>query len=372
MTKNNLLVYVCATRGQVQEWIQILPLGKVELVDSRAPFEVTRPDLNRIISKFTADGLDLVVDYEHQSLGDGKAPAAGWIKELQVRIAGGAPALQDGLYARVEWTAEGQRLIEAGEYKYYSPVITLNPETRRPLALMHAALTNTPAITKLAPLLAAKYGEGGEEEILVLGSQARTPAPQQQEEATAMLKKLIAKLGLPPETTEDQVLALVAERVQEAVALKVQVAVLPQIAQVLALKADASVSEIIGTIKGLKGNQDRLATVETELLALKQAQSLREAEAAVDAAIMAKKITPAMREIKLKQAQRDLAEFKAEMTVAPVILATDPLKPPKGGGGKDGLDAEQLSLCATTGIKPEAFKASREQLIEQGLLREEG
>ncbi|MFH1091858.1 MAG: hypothetical protein V1742_09865, partial [Pseudomonadota bacterium] len=81
---------------------------------------------------------------------------------------------------------------------------------------------------------------------------------------------------------------------------------------------------------------------------------------------------PAMREIKLKQAQRDLAEFKAEMAVAPVILAEGNLKPPKGGGGKDGLDADQLALCATTGIKPEAFKASREQLIEQGLLRGEG
>jgi len=266
----------------------------------------------------------------------------------------------DGLWGRVEWTPQAVEYLKNREYRYFSPVLRLDPATRRPTDLMHLGLTNVPAIRDLLPLV-AKHAQN---------SPADSPAPQQQEEATAMLTKLIAKLGLPPETTEEQALALVAQRFQEAVALKMQAAVLPEIATVLALKADASVSEIMGTVKGLKGNQDRLATVETELLALKQTQTLNEATAEVDAAIAAKKITPAMREIKLKQAQRDLAEFKAEMAVAPVILAEN-LKPAKDGG-KDGLDAEQLALCISTGIKPEVFKASREQLIEQGLLRGEG
>ena len=174
MTKDSLLIYVCATGGQAPEWIQILPLGKVELRDSRRPFEVNQADLEAIIAKFKADGLDLVVDYEHQSLGGDKAPAAGWIKELQAR--------DDGLYARVEWTAAARQHIEAQEYRYYSPVLKLEPKTRRPLALMHAALTNTPAMTQLAP---APGGEdaggdaGARAEILILAAADTAKAAQE-------------------------------------------------------------------------------------------------------------------------------------------------------------------------------------------------
>lgn len=385
MTKTGLVAL--AADGKLPEWIMILPLGEVELADGREPFRVDLTAAESIVQRFKAGGVDLVIDYEHQSLAGERAPAAGWIKELQAR--------PDGLWGRVEWTSQGSEYLKNREYRYFSPVLRLDPETRRPTALLQLGLTNTPAIRRLPPLVAKLIDQCVEEALEAgkispaqrswaleycgrdpVGFQAFVAqAPkltQQQEEATAMLKKLIAMLGLPPENTEDQVLALVVERVQEAVALKQQTAVLPEIATVLALKTDASVSEIIGTIKGLKGNQDRLAAVETELTALKAARALDEAEAAVDAAIVAKKITPAMREIKLKQAQRDLAEFKAEMAVAPVILSKGGLKLPKGSEGKDGLSPDELAVCKQAGIKPEAFKASREQLIEQGLLRGEG
>jgi phage I-like protein len=89
-----------------------------------------------------ATRLLVVVDYEHQTLSGHKAPAAGWIKELTAR--------DDGLWARVAWTDAARGHLAAREYRYFSPVLRLEPETRRPLALLHAALTNTPAINGLA------------------------------------------------------------------------------------------------------------------------------------------------------------------------------------------------------------------------------
>lgn len=155
------LVYVCQDQGRAPEWVRLLPLGRVELRDGREWFEVGPADLERLIAKFRDEGVDLVVDYEHQTLRGGKAPAAGWIKDLEAR--------DDGLWARVEWTEEARRHIEAGEYRYYSPVVRLAADTRRPLALLHVGLVNDPAIKDLTPLLAAKYGEAAAE-VLVLAS----------------------------------------------------------------------------------------------------------------------------------------------------------------------------------------------------------
>ena len=49
-------------------------------------------------------GVDLVVDYEHQTLKGVEAPAAGWVKELK---------LEDGnIVAVVEWTPRGSGVSE--------------------------------------------------------------------------------------------------------------------------------------------------------------------------------------------------------------------------------------------------------------------
>lgn len=146
------------------EWLRILPLGRVELVDRREPLEVDAESLTAMVSDFQARGVDLVIDYEHQSLQGERAPAAGWIKELAAR--------EDGLWARVEWTPQAQEYLRNREYRYFSPVLRLDPETRKPLVLMQVALTNVPAIKRLPPLvakcggdpLAAKSLEEGEKE----------------------------------------------------------------------------------------------------------------------------------------------------------------------------------------------------------------
>src|SRR5690606_40136635 len=75
-------------------------------------------DAEAVLTAFAENGIDLPIDYEHQSLAaDDKAgpvPAAGWIKALEVR---------DGaLWGRVQWTPRAAELIAAREYRYLSPV----------------------------------------------------------------------------------------------------------------------------------------------------------------------------------------------------------------------------------------------------------
>ena len=105
-----------------------------------------------VIARFNAEGMPLLLDYEHQTLttefNGQPAPASGWGRNLQL--------LDDGLYVEVEWTERAKVMIQAGEYKFISPVFTFDAKTGAVLKLLHAALTNYPALTDMRPV-AAKH-----------------------------------------------------------------------------------------------------------------------------------------------------------------------------------------------------------------------
>src|SRR5574340_645355 len=66
MTEIDLLAL--AADGQLPEWIRVLPLGRVNLAYGRGGFEVDQAAMETIVQEFKNRGLDLVIDYEHQSL----------------------------------------------------------------------------------------------------------------------------------------------------------------------------------------------------------------------------------------------------------------------------------------------------------------
>lgn len=140
--------------GPAPEWIEIFPAGDYTY-DWEGKAETALCDAESralVIAAFEARGNDLVVDYEHQTLDGDQAPAAGWITALEDR--GDA-----GLWARVEWTEKAKAYLETGEYRYDSPVFTVDRETRRVVKLHHIALTNWPAShnrTALTEQIAAK------------------------------------------------------------------------------------------------------------------------------------------------------------------------------------------------------------------------
>jgi phage I-like protein len=129
--------------------IQILPSGWI--TTEKGTFLVDECALNQIIQSFDKQVNDLVIDYEHQTLTNSIAPAAGWITQLEKRA--------NGLWAKVQWTSRASQYLLNREYRYLSPVVLVSKKDQRALRLHSAALTNTPAIDGMQPI-AAKSGFG--------------------------------------------------------------------------------------------------------------------------------------------------------------------------------------------------------------------
>lgn len=413
MTNFGILSLEAAKDGKLPEWIRILPLGKVELADNRAAFTVDAESLQKMVTAFRQRGIDLVIDYEHQSLNGERAPAAGWIKTLEARA--------DGLWAKVDWTEQAKSYLAAKEYRYFSPVLRLDPKDRRPIALMHVGLTNVPAINNLPPLvakLAAKYGDGEVQTFRDFTAEERKKGVQEgwampdgsfpiksredvqnaikaigraqdpeavkkhistrakalncmdllpagwpgstkkMEEAQAMKKKVLEVFGgvlaLKAEATDEEVLAALKTGLALAGAV-------PEIVQVLALKEDAGPAEIIGAIKGLKASSDRLTQVEETLAALKTKLSQGKAKKAVADALAAHKITPAQETWALKYAEEKPEEFAAFVANAPAQLPRENFKFKNKEGGETTLSEEEGLVCKSLGISFEAFKAEKDK-----------
>ena len=125
---------------------QLLPYGRID-IEGEPPAYVDEESIASVIANFTRRGNDMVIDYEHQTLKDVQAPAAGWIKRLVDRG-------KDGLWAIVEWTERAREYLKNKEYRYFSPVFWITKEGRKVARIENVALTNLPRINQLRPIVA--------------------------------------------------------------------------------------------------------------------------------------------------------------------------------------------------------------------------
>jgi len=125
---------------------QLLPDGVIDIEGDR-PARLDDAAARAVISDFQRRGNDMVIDYEHQTLKDVEAPAAGWIKSLVYRGA-------EGLWAVVEWTERAKQYLQNKEYRYFSPVMWVNNKDRSVARIENVALTNFPKINNLKPIMA--------------------------------------------------------------------------------------------------------------------------------------------------------------------------------------------------------------------------
>ena len=108
-------------------------------------FRFSPESADRVIREFHSRARDLVIDYEHQTLTGGKAPAAGWIGDLE--------KTEKGLVAKVNyWTDAAADLLQKREYRYFSPTFLMSG--KEVTALHSVALTNHPAMHGVAALAA--------------------------------------------------------------------------------------------------------------------------------------------------------------------------------------------------------------------------
>lgn len=308
--------------------IQISPGGTVQTEDKGA-FVMDDQAQAAIVAAFTASGRDLVIDYEHQSAGEGEAPAAGWITRL---IAKGA----EGLWAVVNWTDRAAAYLKAREYRYLSPYVLIRKDNRRAVRLVSVGLTNTPAIRKLIPLV------------------ARQNAPVDNGEEEQMRERVIQMLKLAQDATEEMIFGAL-----EAIVAKAG-AVTSEVLAALELKADASASDAVASIHALKQSRlqaGSLEAVQAELTTLKQQAAERKRDELVQAALSTGKITQAQTEWAREYALRDAAGFEAFTAKAPVVVPVGgPMTTPQTSAQTAAMDETQRMINKTLGVSAEAFK----------------
>lgn len=338
--------FICKGEGKeirgTPDVVQLLPMGYVK--SQKGNFFVDDESLKLMKEHMASRGLDIVIDYEHQTLEGVQAPAGGWIKDL----------FQEGnaVCAKVEWTPSAKEYLTNKEYRYLSPVVRVRKKDNKVTELHSVALTNTPAIDHMFAIvnsLNVDDEDGGEE----------------------MDFKMIAKLlGLPEDATEEQVIAKIKEITGENETLKAdsqkggqsEVVANKVICDLLGVKEDAKTEEVSAAILSLKNHSEGVS--QADFLALKQKLERRDAEDAVLTALKAGKISVAQKDWATEYALKDPTGFQKFVEIAPqaVPLGEITYTVANKAGMEKAVDETGLLVCKQLGVSKEDMdKFGKEQ-----------
>ncbi|MGY3895860.1 phage protease [Aeromonas enterica] len=312
MPKTYLALCHDFSRQEVRDekvWLPLIPAGEFEGNDGRR-WNNANPD--EVVKAFNRKRP---FDIEHAThiLGpQGQpAPAMGWIKALQ--NVGGE------VWGQVDWNEEGQQLVDAEKYAYYSPTFTYDTEgVVRGIA--SAALTNEPNLDQLPAL-----------------NREKTPMP--------LPVELTQALGLGADADVAAAITAIGSLKSEHQLAMNRVAAGPDLTKFVpketfdlamnrATKAEALVKET---------EEAKLATL-------------------VDGAIAEGKIAPANKEMFLGmcRAEGGVEQFKQFVASAPVIADASVVKTTTEQVG--ALSTDELALCRKMGQKPEEFLAAKQAM----------
>ena len=238
--------------------VKLLPLGLVH--STKGDFLVDNESFQAIRCKFTERQLQIPIDYEHQTLKDMQAPAAGWIKDIVLK--------SDGIYGAVEWTERAAEYLRNKEYRYLSPVILSRGKERRVVALHSAALTNTPAIDAMTPIACSDKPSEDESGAY----------PGEADSSGKGIEALAELLQLDPSATMEDIYQAVAALLEGREALK--------------LKADACQFEV----------------------------TMMKVDNAVEEALKSGKVAPFQRDWAFQSAMKDLDGFTSWFKAAPQVV----------------------------------------------------
>lgn len=347
-----------------QDEIQVFPAGQFRASDGRPQdVDTWRMDgdiAQALIERFNARQRRLVIDYEHQTLAakaNGQpAPASGWMKALEWREG-------KGVFALVDWTQRAKDHIDAEEYLYISPVFTYD-EQGRPQEILHAALTNDPALDNMdAVRLAAASAYASD---IAHGGARLSPAQSPKEiPMDEVLEALLSLLGLPDDATQDQVLAKLNEFADQAKQNADQVAALSNEVN----KKDQEVA----ALKSNTGTPDpakyvpvaALSDLQGQIAALSRENRSREVSELVTAALSSGQLAPALQGWATDLGMKDPQQLKTYLASAPAIAA---LSSTQTGGRAPGVDASrdgstlsaaEREVCTRMNLDPTKFQASR-------------
>jgi len=287
--KGFMLIANSASVDGVPSQIKFLPVGEVKSLEG--DFHVddeTFESMDRIIK---SRGLEIVIDYEHQTLRDVQAPAAGWVKSIH--------KTDEALVADVEWTEKAKEYLKNKEYKYISPVVLVRKKDRKALVLHSIALTNTPAVDGMFKVV----NKMASNEVDLNEYDKDSKGGNEME-----LSVLIKLLGLKEDATEADVKAAIEalQTKKDDDDAKVEIVANKTITGLLGLTEDAKTEDVV-----------------TEIMALKNTQTQVNAEDLVELALKDGKITAAQKEWAVGYAEDDPEGFKLFVNKAPQIVPMD-------------------------------------------------
>jgi len=338
-----LIVHILKEMSGAPDEFQVLPDGMID-IEGQDPAYLDAESAAGIIREFERRGNDMVIDYEHQTLKDDlQAPAAGWIKRVEYRGV-------QGLWAVAEWTEKAKTYIANREYRYFSPVILISKSSRKVMSLYNVALTNSPRINNLRPIIAKWDLESG------------LPNEKNKRKEHVMIEKVKALLKLAAEATEETITEAVEIMVNKVKDLETQVGKLvacKEVIEALGLKDDAKKEEALVAIAGMKAPGDVAVKLSLQVAELQQALASMKQEDLVALALKEGKTSPA----ELDSWGRDLAlknpdQFKLIVLARPAgsVVPLDKLAPKKDIGGQAHLDDVQLLVNKLCGVDEETFK----------------
>lgn len=274
--------------GTAPEWLELLPAGDVvEGRDGRSWFN---PEPQQVIAMTQQLGKDIVLDWEHATelkapQGD-KAPAAAWIKDLEVR---------DGaIWGRLEWTKDGHASVTSREYRYISPVFDYTKDSNRIMRITSAGLTNKPNLY----LTALNQSQQG-----------------RQEDDPVKLSAAIRKaLGLPEDATEEQGVTAINQMQQAKQQAEQDLATARNSQAAPSLDSYVPRADYDSAMNHAKSLQDKLDQRDKDELEDK-------IQTAINSALDAGKITPATVEYHTAQCRQEggLDRFKEFVEKAPAV-----------------------------------------------------
>lgn len=344
-----------ATKGT----IQLFPAGEFRAVDGR-PTECANWLMNAeiaqvLIAAARAKVTPYVLDYEHQTLKSATngqpAPASGWFKDLEWREG-------EGLFATVDWTAAAASYIDRLEYRYISPVFSYD-KSGRVTGILHAALTNTPALDDMdAVMLAAasllatppiQEGNAGMDELLEqLRWMLNLPLSATQEDVIAELQKVIARLSNGEGTAAASVnlLNILESNETQVSTLSNQIAALTTQAQTPDPTKFVSVEVMLASV----------AEARTQAAAL----SLQDCSGLITAALSDGRLLTAQKAWAEELGKKDPASLKSFLEKAQPIAALTQSqtggKPPSGAPARDPASSDDgeldLAVCSLLGTDP--------------------
>ena len=318
---------------EVPEIIRILPIGEVK--SRKGDFIVDDESVELIKLYFSERKVDLVIDYEHQSLDNTQAPAAGWITEI---------GSEDGaVTAKVKWTDKAGEYLRNREYRYLSPVVLVRKSDRKAVAVQSVALTNTPAIDGMFPVVNSLTGDDDNEE------------PK---------KELRVLLGLDENATEEDVKKKIAE-IKENAEKQAEEKPIPVansvVLSLLGLDEKAKTEDVVTAVMSFNSHK-----ADEEKEELKKKLEEREAGDLVQTALKDGKISAAQKEWAMSYALSDKEGFKNFLDKAPGVVPmgrTETVQTEAKTEAHDELTAKILKDCSITDEDVKKYFKNRQEEI---------